>query len=75
MTDDHTPTLQDIAADQDWWLRDGGTHYRELAGWLRGTAAKCRLPIARRELLNLAGRYERRAEHFELQKRRGAPVP
>jgi hypothetical protein len=31
MTDDHAPTLQDIAADQDWWLRDGATHYRELA--------------------------------------------
>jgi hypothetical protein len=73
MTDDHTLTLHEIAVDRDWWLRDGGTHYRELARWLRGIAAKCRLPIARRELLNLAGRYERRAEHFELRTQQDAP--
>src|SRR6266550_5532272 len=44
MTDEHTPTLQDIAADRDWRSRDAGKHYRELAHWLRGIAAKCRLP-------------------------------
>jgi hypothetical protein len=71
MTDVHTPTLHDIAADRDWWLRDGGAHYRELAGWLRGIAAKCRLPNPQRELLVLARRYERRAEQFELRTRRG----
>jgi hypothetical protein len=73
MTDDHTPTLQDIAP-----IRTGGCGTAERitenwSGWLRGIAAKCRLPIARRELLNLAGRYERRAEHFELRARRAAP--
>jgi hypothetical protein len=60
-------------ADRDWRLRDGGTHYRELAGWLRGVAARCRLLIARWELLNLAGRYERRAEHFDLRAQQGTP--
>jgi hypothetical protein len=31
MTEKHTPTLQDIAADRDWWSADAGKHYRELA--------------------------------------------
>jgi hypothetical protein len=26
------------------WSADAGKHYRELAHWLRGVAAKCRLP-------------------------------
>lgn len=73
MTDEHTLTLQDMAADRNWWLRDGGRHYRELADWLRGAPGRCRLPIARRELLNLAGRYERRAEYFELRARGSTP--
>jgi hypothetical protein len=49
---------------QDWW---GSTreHCRELAGWLRQVASKCRLPNPQRELLNLARTYERRAEHLE----------
>ena len=59
MSDEHTPTSQDIAADQDWWRGDAGQHYRELAHWLRGIAAKCRLPFAQRELLDLARRYDR----------------
>jgi hypothetical protein len=38
MPDEHTPTLQNIAADRDWWLKDAGAHYRDLAAWLRETA-------------------------------------
>jgi hypothetical protein len=45
MSDEHTPTLQDIAADRGWWSVDARTHYRELAHWLLGIAAKCRLPF------------------------------
>ena len=45
MMDEHTPTLQGIAADRDWWSAAAGKHYRELAHWLRGIAAKCRLPL------------------------------
>ena len=64
MTDEHTPTLQQIAID---WLRDSSAHYRELALRLRGIAAGCRLPNPQRELLDPAGRYERRADHFDAQ--------
>ena len=39
-------------------------HYRELAHWLRGVAAKCRLPHTQKELLNLAGRYDARADRI-----------
>jgi hypothetical protein len=62
MTDENTPTLQDIAADRDWWSQEAGMHYRELAEWLRETARKCRLPSTRRELTALAHRYELRAD-------------
>ena len=58
MMDEHTLTLQQIAADRDWWSADAGEHYRELAHWLRGIAAKCRLPYTQKELLDLARRYE-----------------
>jgi hypothetical protein len=64
MSDEHTPTLQQIAADRDWWSADAGAHYRELAHWLRGIAAKCRLPYSRRELLDLAQRYDGRAKRL-----------
>jgi hypothetical protein len=69
MSDEHTPTLQQIAADRDWWSERAGAHYRELAHWLRGVAAKCRLPATQKEILNLARRYESRANHLG---RRGA---
>src|SRR6516162_7566630 len=62
MLDEHTPMPQDIAAG-DWRSRDAGKHYRELARWLRGIPAKCRLPGTQRELLSLARRYDARAEH------------
>jgi hypothetical protein len=62
--------LQDIAADRDWWLRDSGAHYRELATWLREVAGKCRLHNPQRELLSLARPYERRADHLDRRARR-----
>jgi hypothetical protein len=62
--DEHTLTLQQIAADGDWWSADAGKHYRELAHWLRGIAAKCWLPYTQRELLDLARRYDTRADHI-----------
>ena len=61
MSDEYTPTLQNTAADRDWWSAEAGNHYRELADRLRGVAAKCRLPYSRRELLDLARRYDARA--------------
>jgi hypothetical protein len=70
MPDENTPTLQ-LATDQDWWFRDSGAHYRELAPWLRGVAAKCRLPNPQRELLKLARQYERRAAYLERRQRQG----
>jgi len=42
-----------------------GGHYRNLAGKLRLVARECRFPNARQELLDLAARYERRADHFD----------
>jgi hypothetical protein len=69
MSDERTPTLQGIAADRDWWSADAGTHYRELVHWLRGIAAKCRLPYTQKELVNLARRYEMRADNLDRQAR------
>jgi hypothetical protein len=43
----------------------GGQHYRELASKLRDIARQCRLPGARQELLDLALRYEGRANHLD----------
>ena len=64
MSDEHNLSLQQFAID---WLRDSSWHYRQLARRLRGIAAGCRLPNPQRELLNLAARYERRADHFDGQ--------
>jgi len=57
MSDEHTPTLQQIAADRNFWSVEAGKHYRELAHRLRGIAARCRLPYTQKELLKLARRY------------------
>jgi hypothetical protein len=42
-----------------------GAHYREMAHGLRKLARQCRFAGARRELLQLAASYDRRADHFE----------
>ena len=57
-----------MSDDRDWWQLDGA-HYRELAVWLRDVAAKCRLPNPQQELLTLAKRYERRADHLDRHRR------
>lgn len=51
-------TTLDSASPRD------GAHYREIAQKLRDLAHQCHFPGARRELLNLAARFERRADHF-----------
>jgi len=64
MSDEYTPTFQQTAVDRDWWSANAGKHYRELAHWLRGIAAKCRLPYSQGELLDLARRYDARADRI-----------
>ena len=42
-----------------------GEHYRQLATELRMIALRCRSPGARKELVQLAAKYDRRADHFD----------
>jgi hypothetical protein len=56
--DDHTLPLQEIVVDRDQWSTEAAAHYRQLAQQLRGIAATCQLPHARRELAALARRYD-----------------
>src|ERR1700730_14387157 len=42
-----------------------GEHYSEVARKLCGVDHECRFPIARKELFDLAARYERRGDHFD----------
>ena len=42
-----------------------GDHWREIAGRLRELARCMRLPGIRRELSELAQRYDRRGDHFD----------
>jgi hypothetical protein len=44
-------------------------HYRELAKKLREIARECRFPGARKEILDLAARYEGRADHLNARQR------
>jgi hypothetical protein len=67
MTEKHTPTLHYMAADREWWSAHAGKHYRELAHWLRGIAANCRLPYTQKELLDLSRRYDTRADRIGRQ--------
>jgi hypothetical protein len=47
-------------------------HYREMARKLRELAREFRFPGARRELLNLALRYERRADSLDARNAAGS---
>ena len=67
MTNEHAPKLQQIATNRDLWSADAGNNYRELAHWLRGIAAKCRLPYTQKELLDLARRYDTRVDRIGRQ--------
>jgi hypothetical protein len=42
-----------------------GQHYREVATKLRDLARQCRFPGTRQEILELASRYEVRANHLD----------
>jgi hypothetical protein len=57
--------------DDQAWCQLAGTHYRELAAWLREIGGKCRLPNPQRELLSLARRYELRADELDRRSRQG----
>jgi hypothetical protein len=46
-----------------------GAHYREMADQLRQLARQCRFAGARRELLQLAASYTRRADLFDTRAR------
>jgi hypothetical protein len=46
-------------------------HYREMARKLRELAREFRFPGARRELLDLASRYERRADSLDARSAAG----
>ena len=64
MPDENKHTLQEIAADRDWWSAEAGKHYRELAHSLRGIAATSRLPHTQKKLLDLARRYDHTADRI-----------
>jgi hypothetical protein len=66
MPDD--PGGRSAGRDPEWCLANGA-HYRDLATWLREVAGRCRLPNPQRELLTLARRYERLADHLERRAR------
>jgi hypothetical protein len=42
-------------------------YYHQAAAKLREVARRCRLPGARREILDLASRYDARADHFHVR--------
>jgi hypothetical protein len=48
-----------------------GDHYREMAGRLRTFARITWSPGIRRELVDLAKRYDRRGDHFDCRSRAG----
>ena len=57
------PTTDDASGVDRRWPE--GAHYRELAHKLRGLACDCCFPNPQQELLSLARRYERRADHLD----------
>jgi hypothetical protein len=46
-------------------LAPNGDDYRRLAGEIRAVAARTPLQAARRELIELALKYDRRADHLD----------
>ena len=65
MTDQDIWEALRVNEQRDSALPVDGAHYREMAHGLRKLARQCRLAGARRELLQLAASYERRADHFD----------
>jgi hypothetical protein len=58
------PWMGAAASESRAALADGD-HYREMAGRLRELARQTHSPGMRRELVDLARRYDRRGEHFD----------
>jgi hypothetical protein len=54
---------------------EAGDHYREVASTLRLVASRTRFPNVRREILDLASRYERRGHHFDARVAAGEIEP
>jgi hypothetical protein len=52
--------------------RSDSDHYRDMAGKLRELARQFRFPGARQELLDLAARYERRADGLDARSAAGS---
>jgi hypothetical protein len=52
--------------------RSDSDHYRDMARKLRKLARQIRFPGARKELLELALRYERRADHLDARNKAAA---
>jgi hypothetical protein len=57
------PVETSPAANSPW--APDGAHFREIAHGLRTLAHRCRYPGSRTELLQLAARFDRRADHFD----------
>jgi hypothetical protein len=53
-----------VAVSETRAALSGGDDYREMAAQLRGLAQLTRSPGIRRELVDLAKRYDRRGDHF-----------
>jgi hypothetical protein len=58
-----------VAASETRAALADGDHYREMAGRLRELARQTRSPGVRRELVHLAGRYDRRGDYFDGRRR------
>ncbi|MGA7265039.1 MAG: hypothetical protein WA709_24750 [Stellaceae bacterium] len=63
MPDKHSDKLHRIEAPVIALV--GGGHYREIASQLRELARRCRFRTGRGELVQLAARFEYRADRFE----------
>lgn len=61
------PLIDFVAASKSWddTPPADGDNVREMARRLRNLARDCRLAGTRREMLDLAARFERRADYFD----------
>jgi hypothetical protein len=59
----------DVAVSETRAAFADGDHYREMAGKLRELARYTKSPGIRRELVDLAMRYDRRGDHVDRPRR------
>lgn len=61
------PLIDFVTASKTWddTPPADGDNVREMARRLRNLARDCRLPGTRREMLDLAAKFERRADYFD----------